>query len=103
VKKAVTNAITNGHIEGPTQILPRKDAALIIWGNKITGDISGSFCFHASKSVACKYHIQQRKKGKRTMEQFEEVDWEHLDLSLKSKANNYKIWQSKQALGFCGI
>ncbi len=36
------------------------------------------------------------------MEQFEEVDWEHLDLSLKSKANNYKIWQSKQASGFCG-
>jgi hypothetical protein len=36
------------------------------------------------------------------MEQFKEVDWEHLDLSLKSKANNHKIWQSKQALGFCG-
>jgi hypothetical protein len=102
VKKAVTNAITNRHIEGPTQILPREDAALIIWGDKITGDISRSLCFHASKSVAQKYHIQQRKKGKWTTEQFKEVDWEHLDLSLKSKANNYKIWQSKQASGFCG-
>jgi hypothetical protein len=68
VKKAVTNAITNGHIEGPTQILPREYAALFIWGNKITGDISGSLCFHASKSVAQKYHIQQHKKGKWTME-----------------------------------
>ncbi len=52
--------------------------------------------------MAGKYHIQQCKKGKWTTEQFKEVDWEHLDLSLKSKANNYKIWQSKQALRFCG-
>jgi hypothetical protein len=36
------------------------------------------------------------------MEQFKEVDWEHLNLSLKSRADNYKIWQSKQALEFCG-
>ncbi len=101
-KKAVTNAITNGHIEGPTQILPREDAALIIWGDKITGNISRPLRFHASKSVAQKYHIQQSKKGKWTTEQFKEVDWEHLDLSLKSKADNYKIWRSKQASGFCG-
>jgi hypothetical protein len=101
-KKAVMNAIANGHIEGPTQILPREDAALIIWGDKITGNISGSLRFHASKSVARKYHIQQRKKEKWTTEQFKEVDWEHLDLTLKSKADNYKIWQSKQASGFCG-
>jgi hypothetical protein len=52
--------------------------------------------------VAKKYHIQQCKKGKWTTEQFKEVDWEHLDLFLKSKADNYKIWQPKQDLGFCG-
>ncbi len=63
-KIAVMNAITNGHIEGPTYILLREDAALIIWGNKITGDIFGSLCFHASKRVARKYHILQRNKGK---------------------------------------
>ncbi len=35
-------------------------------------------------------------------EQFEEVDWEHLDLALKNKADNYKTWRSKQTTGFCG-
>jgi hypothetical protein len=35
-------------------------------------------------------------------DQFKEVDWEHLNLALKNKADNYKIWQSKQTSGFCG-
>jgi hypothetical protein len=69
---------------------------------KITGNISSSLCFHASKSVARKYHIHQQKKGKWTTKQFEEVDWEHLDHALKSKPSNYKVWQSKQTSGFCG-
>jgi hypothetical protein len=34
--------------------------------------------------------------------QFEEVNWEHLDLAMKNKANMYKIWQSKQNSSFCG-
>jgi hypothetical protein len=56
-KQAGTNAIMKGYNNGPTQILPREDIALIVWGHKITGNISNSLCFHASKSVACKYHI----------------------------------------------
>jgi hypothetical protein len=75
---------------------------LIVWGDKVTGIISGSLRFHANKSATHKYHIHQQKKGKWTHEQFEEVDWEHLDLALKSKADNYKIWRSKQTSGFCG-
>ena len=34
--------------------------------------------------------------------QFEEVDFENLDLAMKNKADMYKIWQSKQNSGFCG-
>ena len=34
--------------------------------------------------------------------QFDEVDWEHLDLALKTKTDMYKIWRSKQTSGFCG-
>jgi hypothetical protein len=30
------------------------------------------------------------------------VDWEHLDLALKDKADMYRIWWSKQHSGFCG-
>jgi hypothetical protein len=77
-KRAVMNAIMKGYHNGPTQILPQEDVALIVWGNKITGNIPNSLRFHASKSVARKYHIHQWKKGKWTTNQFKEVDWEHL-------------------------
>jgi hypothetical protein len=101
-KQAVMNAIMKGYHDGLTQILLQEDVALIVWGNKITGNISSSLHFHTSKSVARKYNIHQQKKGKWTTEKFEEVDWEHLDHALKSKPNNYKVWQSKQTSGFCG-
>ncbi len=51
---------------------------MIVWGNKVTGDISGPLSFHTSKVVAQKY-LQQQKKNKWTSNQFEEVDWEHLE------------------------
>ncbi len=101
-KQAVTRAIIEGYNNGQAQLLPREDVALIVWGDKVTSNISGPLHFHGSKAVACKYHIHQRKKGKWTHEQFEDVDWEHLDLALKSKADNYKIWRSKQTSSFCG-
>ncbi len=74
--------------------------ALIVWGNKVAGDVSVLLPFHASKTVARKY-LQQRKHNKWTAKQFEEVDWEQLDLALKNKVDNYKIWRSKQTSGFC--
>ncbi len=52
--------------------------------------------------MARKNHIHQWKKGKWTTKQFEEVDWEYLDHALKSKPDNYKVWQTKQTYGFCG-
>jgi hypothetical protein len=100
-KQAVTKAIINGYHKGQAQLLPREDVTLIVWGDKVTGNISGPIHFHASKAVACKYHLHQRKKGKWTHEQFEEVDWEHLDFAIKSKADNYRIWGSKQTSDFC--
>ena len=87
----MTTAIINGYHKEQAQILPKEDVALIVWGDKVTGDISGPLRFHASKAVARKYHIHQQKKAKWKPEQFEEVDWEHLDLALKSKADKYRI------------
>jgi hypothetical protein len=52
-------------------------ASLIVWGDKITGDISGLLRFHASKELS----------------QTPPEDWEHLDLVLESKADNCKIWR----------
>jgi hypothetical protein len=47
-KQAVTNTIVKGYHNGLTQILPQEDIALIVWGDKITGNISSSLRFHAS-------------------------------------------------------
>jgi hypothetical protein len=52
-KQAVTRAIIEGYNDGHAQLLPREDVALIVWGDKVTGDISGPLRFHASKAVAC--------------------------------------------------
>jgi hypothetical protein len=54
-KMALLLAIISGYHDRPTQILPRKDVALVIWGNKVTGDISTPLCFHASKELARNY------------------------------------------------
>jgi hypothetical protein len=97
----VTAAIHNGYHDGPTQLLPKEDVALVIRGNKITGDISPHLQFHASKEVARKY-LASRSKDKWLNKRFNAVDWEHLDLALKNKANMYGIWWSKQHSGFCG-
>ncbi len=54
-KGVVTSALCYGYHDRPTQLLPKEDVALVIWGNKITGDISPHLRFHASKEVAQKY------------------------------------------------
>jgi hypothetical protein len=100
-KNSVSNAISLGYHDRPTQYLPKEDVALVIWGNKITGDISPHLRFHASKEIARKY-LTSRRKDKWTNNQFNAVDWEHLDLALKNKPDMYKVWRSKQHSGFCG-
>jgi hypothetical protein len=58
------------------------------------------YLVHASKETARKY-LANRKKDKWSNKRFNTVDWEHLELALKNKAYMYRIWQSKQNLGFC--
>jgi hypothetical protein len=100
-KRALTAAMIYGYNDRPTQLLPREDVALVIWGNKVTGNISTSLRFHASKELARSY-LQTQTRDKWTNKHFEEVDWEHLDIALKNKADMYKIWRLKQTSGFCG-
>ncbi len=59
------------------------------------------FVFTPAKKLARKYLTTRRKK-KWSQVQFDSVDWEHLDLALKSKEDMYRIWRSKQNSGFCG-
>jgi hypothetical protein len=100
-KKVLSSAIISGYHDRPTQILPHEDVTLVIWGNKVTGDISTPLLFHASKELARNY-LRTRTRDKWPNERFEEVDWEHLKLALKNKPDMYKVWRSKQTSGFCG-
>ena len=92
-KCSVTKAINDGYHDRHTQILPKEDVALVIWGNKITGDISPHLWFHANKELARK-NLASRPRNKWSNDRFNAVDWEHLDLALKNKP--------KQHSGFCG-
>jgi hypothetical protein len=100
-KKSITTSIIHGYHDRQSQLLPKEDVALVIWGTKITGDILLPLRFHASKEVARKY-LATRKKDKWSNERVNAVDWEHLDLALKNKADMYKMGRSKQHSGFCG-
>jgi hypothetical protein len=100
-KNSITTAINQGYHDRQSQLLPNEDVALIIWGDKLTGDILSPLRFHASKEVARKY-LANCKKNKCSNKHFNAVDWEHLELALKNKVDMYRIWQSKQNLGLCG-
>ena len=43
-KVVVHRAVTTGYTSTPTQILPREDISIVIWGNKITNDVSQPVC-----------------------------------------------------------
>ncbi len=73
--------------------------ALVIWGNKVTGGIAPVLRFHASKEAARKY-LTLQKRNPWPSERFNKVDWEHLNIALKNKADMYKVWRSKQNSGF---
>ena len=85
-KRSVTTAINHGYHDRPTQLLPKEDVALVIWGKKITGNISPHIRFHESKEVAQGY-LASRCKDKWSTARFDAVDWEHLDLALRNKAD----------------
>ena len=98
-KKSITTAIIHGYHDRQSQLLPKEDVALVIWGTKITGNILPPLQFHACKEVARKY-LATCKKDKWSNRCFDVMDWEHLDLALKNKADMYKcggpsnIWVS---------
>ena len=83
-KQAITAATLQGYHSRQSQFLPKEDVALVIWGNKVTGNISFPLRFHASKEVA-RQHLRMRTKDKWSHDKFDAVDWEHLDLTLKNK------------------
>ena len=98
-KRAITTATLHSYHSRHSQLLP--DVVLILWGNKVTVDISFPLRCHASKEVP-RQHLGTSRKDKWSNDKCNAVDWEHLDLALKNKTGMYKIWRSKQNLEFCG-
>jgi hypothetical protein len=47
-KRSITLAINHGYHGRQSQFLPKEDMALVIWGDKVTGNISTPLRFHAS-------------------------------------------------------
>ena len=81
------------------QLLPREDAALIVDGTKVTGDIGEAVRYAQGREEARAYLVGRKKWSN---EKFDEVDWKRLDMCLKGKAKGFNIWLSKQCSGFCG-
>ncbi len=100
-KKAVAIALLEGYHNRATQLPPNEYVALVIWCNKVIGDIAPVLRFHASKEAARKY-LTLQKRNPWPSKRFNKVDWEHLNTALKNKADMYKVWKSKQNSGFCG-
>jgi hypothetical protein len=100
-KRAITTTTLQDYHSRQSQFLPKEDVAPVIWRNKVTGDILSPLRFHTSKEVA-RQHLRTCTKDKWSNNKFDAVDWEHLDLTLKNKPDMYKIWRSKQNLGFLG-
>jgi hypothetical protein len=99
-KRAIKTAIRQGYQDTPTQILLREDVALVIKGNKITDDISQPLRFHAGRETA-RQHLTIQNRKPWTKECFDKIDWHHLDLAKKNKADMFKIWRSNQSSEFC--
>ena len=96
-KHTVTLAMMEGSLNRPTQLLPKEDVAVVIWGDKITDDISHTIRFQASKEEARKYW-GNKKKNLWPNKHFDKVDWEHLDLRLKINPTYTKSGEESSTL-----
>ena len=50
-KGTVQRAITTDYISTLTQLLPQEDVTIVVWGNKLTSNVSNPVWFHASKEI----------------------------------------------------
>jgi hypothetical protein len=72
-KKSITLAINHGYHGRQSQLIPKEDVALVIWGNKVTGNILPPLRFRASIEAARK-HLATHKKDKWSNKRFNAVN-----------------------------
>ena len=64
------------------QLLPREDAALIVDGLKVTGDVSETILYAKGMEEAREFLVGSEKWPN---EKFDAVDWKNLDRCMKGK------------------
>jgi hypothetical protein len=85
--------------DAASQVLPWEKAALFLQSIKQTSDISEPARFFLARTQARLFYVNELKW---TGEQFDEVDWEAINLTLAKKKLMFSLWLSKQASSFCG-
>ncbi len=72
------------------------DSIIIFHDDRIKGGCKPTQLVHSTQAKL--YHELRNWTNKK----FDEVDWEHLELAMKTKPDMYKIWRLKQNSRFCG-
>ena len=93
-----TRTIQSGTSHLNTSLLPLEQCAIFINKSKLPSDISHPLWFECSRLKAKNFLCTQR--GWSTT-QFDEVDWQSLDVALSSKTTGFRIWLAKQHSNFC--
>ena len=87
-KMAIDKWIRQGLPHPGLQLLPREDAALIVDGIKVTGDIGDAVRFAKGMEEAREFLVGSEKWSN---ENFDKVDWKILDKTLNGKNKGVKI------------
>jgi hypothetical protein len=72
-KRAITTAMLHSYHSRHSQLLPKEDVVLILWGNKVTVDISFPLRCHTSKEVP-RQHLGTSRKDKWSNDKCNAVD-----------------------------
>ena len=81
------------------QLLPCETAAVMINGQKVTGDIAEAIRYAKGMEEARRFLVEEQGW---THEQFDEVDWKVLHRVMRNKPKGFSTWLAKQHSGFCG-
>jgi hypothetical protein len=101
-KKAVTNAITNGHIEGPTQICRGKMLLLLSGVTRSQATYLDPFASTQANQWLKSITFNKVRRGNGLQSNSKRLIGNTSTCPSNPRPIIIKIWQSKQALGFCG-
>ena len=99
-KEAVDDWLRSRITDVGSQLLPGENAAILVKGRKVTGDIADTVRYAKGLEDARRFLVGEQKWSN---SQFDQVDWKNLHNTLKNKPDGYRTWLAKQHSGFCGV